>query len=47
MTRALDKPLNEGLGIEASLSTLAYQTRDAREGMAAFLEKRKPKFGDS
>lgn len=47
VTRALDKPLNEGLGIEASLSTLAYQTRDAREGMAAFLEKRKPKFGDS
>ncbi len=47
VTRALDTPLTEGLGIEAGLSTAAYQTRDAQEGMAAFLEKRKPKFGDS
>ncbi len=47
VTRALDMPLNEGLGIEANLSTLAYQTRDAKEGMAAFLEKRKPGFKDS
>jgi enoyl-CoA hydratase len=44
--RALDTPLNEGLKIEADLSTLAYQTRDAAEGMAAFSEKRKPKFVD-
>ncbi|OGA37629.1 MAG: enoyl-CoA hydratase [Betaproteobacteria bacterium RIFCSPLOWO2_12_FULL_62_13] len=44
--RALDTPLNEGLKIEADLSTLAFQTRDANEGMAAFMEKRKPKFGD-
>ena len=44
--RALDTPLNEGLKIEADLSTLAFQTRDAAEGMAAFIEKRKPKFGD-
>ena len=43
----LDAPLNEGLGIEADLSTLAFQTRDAVEGMAAFIEKRRPKFGDS
>ncbi|MEW5888627.1 MAG: enoyl-CoA hydratase-related protein [Pseudomonadota bacterium] len=44
--RALDTPLHEGLKIEADLSTLAYQTRDAAEGMAAFLEKRKPHFKD-
>jgi enoyl-CoA hydratase len=44
--RALDTPLNEGLRIEADLSTLAYQTRDAAEGMTAFSEKRKPKFID-
>jgi enoyl-CoA hydratase len=44
--RALDTPLNEGLRIEADLSTLAYQTRDATEGMAAFIGKRKPKFED-
>jgi enoyl-CoA hydratase len=46
VTRALNTPLNEGLKIEADLSTLAFQTRDAVEGMAAFIEKRKPKFGD-
>ena len=46
VTRAAETPLAEGLRIEADLSTLAYQTRDAAEGMAAFLEKRKPKFED-
>ena len=44
--RALDTPLHEGLKIEADLSTLAFQTADAAEGMAAFLEKRKPAFKD-
>jgi enoyl-CoA hydratase len=46
VSRALDTPLNEGLKIEADLSTLAFQTRDAAEGMAAFMEKRKAKFED-
>ena len=46
IARALDMPLPEGLKAEADLSTLAYQTQDAVEGMAAFIEKRKPKFGD-
>lgn len=44
--RAGDTPLAEGLQIEADLSTLAYRTRDAEEGMAAFEEKRKPEFTD-
>jgi len=44
--RALDLPLTEGLKVEADLSTLAFQTRDSVEGMAAFVEKRKPKFED-
>ena len=44
--RALDTPLHEGLKIEADLSTLAFNTGDAAEGTAAFLEKRKPKFKD-
>jgi enoyl-CoA hydratase len=44
--RALDTPVHEGLKIEADLSTLAFQTADAAEGMAAFLEKRKPAFQD-
>jgi enoyl-CoA hydratase len=46
VTRALDTPLNEGLKIEADLSTLAFQTEDAAEGMAAFMAKRKPAFKD-
>lgn len=44
--RALDLPLSEGLRVEADLSTLAYRTADAEEGMAAFAEKRKPRFVD-
>ena len=44
--RALDTPLTEGLKIEAELSTLAFQTGDAAEGMSAFMEKRKARFKD-
>ncbi len=44
--RALDLPVHEGLKIEADLSTLAFQTEDAAEGMAAFMEKRKAAFKD-
>ena len=44
--RAADLPLSEGLKAEAELSTLAYRTADAEEGMAAFVEKRKPDFRD-
>jgi enoyl-CoA hydratase len=46
VTRALATPLAEGLRIEADLSTLAFQTKDAVEGMSAFVEKRKPRFRD-
>jgi len=45
--RALDLPLTEGLKVEADLSTLAFRTQDAEEGMAAFEEKRKPEFKDA
>ena len=44
--RAHDLPLHDGLKIEADLSTLAFQTEDASEGMTAFIEKRKPAFKD-
>jgi enoyl-CoA hydratase len=46
VARALATPLSEGLKIEADLATLAYQTKDAAEGMAAFIAKRKPEFND-
>jgi enoyl-CoA hydratase len=44
--RAHDNPMHEGLRIEADLSTLAFQTDDANEGMDAFIAKRKPQFKD-
>lgn len=44
--RSLDVPLHEGLRVESDLSTLAYRTQDAEEGMAAFIEKRKANFRD-
>ncbi|SES12750.1 enoyl-CoA hydratase/isomerase family protein [Sphingobium sp. YR768] len=45
--RSLAVPLEEGLRIEADLSTLAFQSRDAQEGMSAFAEKRAPNFVDA
>jgi enoyl-CoA hydratase len=45
--RAHDLPINEGLKVEADLSTLAYRTDDAAEGMQAFVEKRKAVFKDA
>jgi enoyl-CoA hydratase len=46
VSRALDTPVNEGLKMEADLSTLAFSTQDAAEGMTAFSTKRKPQFKD-
>ena len=45
--RALAVSLQDGLRIEADLSTLAYRTADAEEGMAAFVEKRPARFRDA
>lgn len=44
--RAADTNLQEGLQVEADLSTLAYRLNDAEEGMAAFEEKRRAEFKD-
>ena len=41
VTRALDNSINEGLRIEADLSTLAYNTRDAEEGHERLQRKEK------
>ncbi|MFC7706253.1 enoyl-CoA hydratase/isomerase family protein [Plastorhodobacter daqingensis] len=45
--RAQSVPLNEGLKMEAEISTLAFQSRDAAEGIAAFIDKRPAQFTDS
>ncbi|WP_454752934.1 enoyl-CoA hydratase/isomerase family protein [Cupriavidus necator] len=47
VSRGMATTVSEGLDIEADLSTLAYQTADAAEGMRAFLEKRPPEFKDA
>jgi len=42
--RGLDMPLEEGLFLEATLFGLCAATSDMKEGMTAFLEKRKASF---
>jgi len=40
----IDMPLDGGLKLELSCISQCFSTRDQKEGMAAFLEKRKPTF---
>lgn len=47
VVRGMATTLDAGLEVEADLSTLAYQTEDAVEGMRAFVEKRTPEFKDA
>ncbi len=44
--RANEQNLEQGFRTESDLSTLSYQLEDSAEGVAAFLEKRGPKFLD-
>jgi 2-(1,2-epoxy-1,2-dihydrophenyl)acetyl-CoA isomerase len=44
MNKAFESSLEEALDYEAHLQEIAGQTADHREGVAAFLEKRAPKF---
>jgi enoyl-CoA hydratase len=46
VARGMQTTLQEGLKIECDLSTLAYQTKDAKEGMQAFMQKRPSQFKD-
>lgn len=47
VTRGLNVPIDEGLAIEAGYFARMAATNDIKEGIAAFLEKRPPRFTDS
>ncbi len=42
--RGLDAPLDTGLALEVTANQLLFASQDQKEGMAAFIEKRTPKF---
>jgi enoyl-CoA hydratase len=44
VNRAYEAPLSEGLLFERRLFHSLFATADQKEGMAAFVEKRKPAF---
>ena len=44
VNRAFESPLAEGIQYERRLFHSLFGTDDQREGMAAFLDKRKPAF---
>ena len=45
VNRAYETTLSEGVRYERRLFQASFGTPDQREGMAAFVEKRKPDFG--
>jgi len=46
ITSGADTNLASGLDLEAQCFALCFATEDQKEGMAAFLQKRKPEFKD-
>lgn len=44
---SFETPLNQGLRTEKRLFQMTFATKDQKEGMAAFVEKRAPKFSHS
>jgi enoyl-CoA hydratase len=46
INRAYESPLAEGLLFERRVFHALFATRDQKEGMKAFLEKRPPEFGN-
>ena len=44
VNKAVDSPLDEGLQLERKNFYLLFGSEDQKEGMKAFIEKRKPNF---
>jgi enoyl-CoA hydratase len=44
VNEGLDVDLNSGMAYEAEVFDLCFATDDQKEGMTAFIEKRKPNF---
>ncbi len=44
INQGFDRPLEEGLAIEGEAFRMVMASEDAREGLAAFLEKREAAF---
>ena len=40
----VEVPFSEGLAMEREMQQLLFQGSDAKEGLAAYIEKRKPEF---
>ena len=47
INRGLDVDLRSGCALEAEAFGLCFASQDAKEGVSAFLEKRKPDFKGS
>ncbi|MBF6589525.1 MAG: enoyl-CoA hydratase/isomerase family protein, partial [Ktedonobacterales bacterium] len=45
LTEGLELPIYEAFAYERHLQNQLFETPDCKEGVAAFLEKRPPKFG--
>jgi enoyl-CoA hydratase/carnithine racemase len=41
---SLELPLAEGLRLESALLSVAFASEDKREGVQAFMDKRRPQF---
>jgi enoyl-CoA hydratase/carnithine racemase len=46
VNEGIQMPLEDGLELEASLFSQLVGSEDLREGLASFIEKRRPRFQD-